>query len=82
MVEWVLVWFLIVEQHNGDIDKRGPFSTPVQTQVECTYEANEKQIELEKQIGSSYYLTENFKSKVSLGGTLMGITVGCRESNK
>ena len=56
MTEWFLIWFLIVEKYNGDIDERGPFTLPKATHVECLYEAKAKADDLTQQLGSEAYI--------------------------
>lgn len=79
MAEWFLIWILIVEKYDGEIRETQPMSQKMSSQSECFTEADEKMFELEEQIGGNYYFTVNYRSKVAVGGEIVGVKVGCEQ---
>lgn len=80
MAEWILIWMLTVQTYDGKIDTR-VLSTQMESRTECIQEAKAKEEELRIQLGTDHIVNYNYETpyKMQLGGTLLGVSVGCDE---
>ena len=68
---------MTVQHHDGVTNDLPRMEIPVDSQVECMFEATAKREELELLIGGEWYSTHYYGGRVRLSGKLLGIKVGC-----
>lgn len=78
MDKWYLFWILTLQNNVGEIRELSMMQVPFDTQTECMIELEAKKNELESLIGGKWYLTHYYGGRVRLSGTLVGVSVGCK----
>ena len=69
---------LTVQTYDGNIDTR-VLSVQMGSRIECIQEAKAKEEQLKMQLGTDHIVNYNYEKpyKIQLGGTLLGVSVGC-----
>ncbi len=77
-MKWYLIWFFLVENSNGNVNRTYTQSKVMTTQTECIIEAKEKEISLEQKLGLPHTVTAGWRGYSY--GKVVGFTVGCKQS--